>query len=53
MLNGKFEQPIFIMSLDTELIWGIIHTDADEGSLINDKKHCRKCDKSDGISESR
>ena len=41
MLNGKFDQPIFIISLDTELIWGIIHTDADASSLINDEKHCR------------
>lgn len=41
MLNGEFDKPIFIISLDTELIWGIIHTDADTSSLINDKKHCR------------
>ena len=41
MFNGKFEQPIFIMSLDTELIWGIIHTDTDASLLINDKKYCR------------
>jgi peptidoglycan/xylan/chitin deacetylase (PgdA/CDA1 family) len=33
--------PIFTLSLDTELIWGIIHTNADASSLINDEKHCR------------
>ena len=41
MTNRKFNRPTFIISLDTELIWGIIHTDADASSLINDKKHCR------------
>ncbi|HJH26326.1 MAG TPA: hypothetical protein C5S37_06005 [Methanophagales archaeon] len=41
IFNGKFEQPIFIISLDTELIWGIVHTDVDASLLINDKKQCR------------
>jgi len=41
MINGKFNRPIFIISLDTELIWGIVHTDADANSLVNNKKHCR------------
>ena len=41
MLNGKFDRPIFIISLDTELIWGIVHTDIDANLLINDEKHCR------------
>lgn len=41
MLNRKFNRPIFIVSLDTELIWGIVHTNTDKSLLINDEKHCR------------
>lgn len=41
MLNGKFDQPTFIISLDTELIWGIAHTDSDSSLLVDDKKCCR------------
>lgn len=41
MSNEKFDKPIFIISLDTELIWGIVHTDADASVLIANEKHCR------------
>lgn len=41
MFNGKFDKPIFIISLDIELIWGIAHTDSDMRLLVNDKKCCR------------
>lgn len=37
----KIDRPVFIISLDLELIWGIIHTEADVNLLIKDEKHCR------------
>jgi len=33
--------PIFIISLDTELIWGIVHTGEDAALFLKDPKGCR------------
>ena len=41
MLNGKFSQSTFIISLDLELIWGVVHTDSDPSLLMMDKRKGR------------
>jgi len=35
------DQPIFVLSLDLEFIWGTIHTREDVAPLVNDKESCR------------